>query len=263
MTALDAAQTRLVEACVPKVAALAKQLSPRMPHTTVEELRSAGYEGLVQAALRYDPGCGVPFAAFSHYRVRGAMIDAARRAAPEIRRRSRAMRALQATQALLEHAERHRPSPEIGDPRTLRERVAAAAELVAQTTAAVLLTKLTPQDPETVGDPESDPEELLAQHQVLTQLRDAVERCSPDERVLIEGLYVEGLNMRELAERIGKNVSTVSRHHAKLIARLARELAARSSPRVPLAAPVPDDPPLRAPEHPPAPARGPPGSPDS
>lgn len=259
MTPLSAAQTRWVESCIAKVATLAKQLAPRMPHASIEELRSAGYEGLVQAALRYDPACGVPFGAFAHYRVRGAMIDAARRAAPEIRRRSRAMRALQATQALLEHAEHSRASPEIGDPRTLRERVAAAAELVAQTTAAVLLTKLTPEDPEQVVDPDGL-EEQIVRHEVLADLRRALARCTKDERELIEALYVRGLTMHEYGTRIGKNVSTVSRHHAKVIAKLTLELrGAPPAARPGLAKPTE---PARAPPPPTPSARGPP-TPDS
>jgi RNA polymerase sigma factor for flagellar operon FliA len=259
MTPLSAAQTRLVESCIAKVARLAKQLSPRMPHASIEELRSAGYEGLVQAALRYDPACGVPFAAFAHYRVRGAMIDAARRAAPEIRRRSRAMRALHATQALLEHAEHSRASPEVGDPRTLRERVAAAAELVAQTTAAVLLTKIAPEDPEEVGDPDADIEAQLAQAEVIAALRKAVAGCNPEERALIDALYVQGLTMHEYGEQLGKNVSTISRHHAKVIARLTRELGTLRSPRAPLGPGTLHEPP-RAPAPPVPTARGPPDS---
>jgi RNA polymerase sigma factor FliA len=263
MTPLDANQNRLIESCLGKVAVLARQLGPRMPHTSIEELRSAGYEGLVQAALRYDPEGGVPFAAFAHYRVRGAMIDAARRAAPEIRRRSRALRALQATQALLEHAERTRASPEVGDPRSLRERVAAAAELVAQTTAAVLLTKITPDDPESLGDPRFDLEDAVAQRLEHAGLWRAVERCSDEERELVDALYVRGLTMHEYADEIGKSVSTVSRHHAKVIAELARALTPVLGPELRLPVAAAGSQPTRMPEHPIAPARGPPNARES
>ena len=55
-------------------------LAARIPHASIDELQSAGYEGLIEAAMRYDPSIGVPFASYAHFRVRGAMIDAARRA---------------------------------------------------------------------------------------------------------------------------------------------------------------------------------------
>lgn len=225
-TALSAEQRRWVEQCVPRIAALARALSPRIPHASLDELESAGYEGLVQAALRYDPASGVPFHAFAHYRARGAMIDCARRAAPEIRRRSRALKALQATQALLEHAESQQLPPGAADPRTLRERVAAAEQLVAQTTTAVMLSKLAPADPELLAAG-ADVEGELAAEQTAARLRELVARCSEDEQKLIVALYVDGLNMHEYAEVCGKSVSTVSRHHAKLVARLGEELRAQ------------------------------------
>lgn len=222
--ALSPDQARWVEQCVPRVMSLAKQLVGSMPHISIDDLVSAGYEGLVHAALRYEPGNGVPFVAYAHYRVRGAMIDAARRAAPELRRHSRALRALQATQALLEHAERNRVPRSAADPRSLRERVAAAAELVAQTTTAVLLARLGPADPDSVPTSELDAETKLLDAEDLSFVRSVIARCDANERRLFEAIYIHGISMREFADSIGKSVSTVSRHHARLLARVAEGL---------------------------------------
>jgi len=237
--ALSPEQSRWVEQCVPRVTSLAKQLASRIPHTTLDDLLSAGYEGLVHAALRYEPDNGVPFVAYAHYRVRGAMLDAARRAAPEKRRFSRAMRALEASQALLEHAERKLVPRNAADPRSLRERVAAAAELVAQTTTAVLLAKLGPEDPDRVPTADGDAEAKLLHEEELAFVRRVVSQCSPDERRLFDAIYVQGISMREYAESIGKSVSTVSRQHTKLLARISEAL--RQPPPAPRAAPRPSD----------------------
>ena len=43
--------------------------------TSVDELSSYGMLGLVEAAQRFEPGRGVPFAAFARVRVRGAILD--------------------------------------------------------------------------------------------------------------------------------------------------------------------------------------------
>ncbi len=220
-------QRRRVEDVVPRVLGLARALAPRMSHVSLEELQSAGYEGLVQAALRYQPEEGVPFGAFAHYRIRGAMLDLARRAAPEIRRRSRAVRTLEATQALLEQAQKGMPAPGGLDPRTLQERVAAAAEIVAQTTVAVVLSKAAPRDPDTVLSSSADAESWILDREQHEALQAVLEDCSSDDRALIDALYDRGLSMGEYANEIGRNKSTVSRLHAKLLGRLAKRMRRR------------------------------------
>jgi RNA polymerase sigma factor for flagellar operon FliA len=213
-----------VERSKPLVDQLARVLVQRLARITEDELRSAGYEALVKCGLRYDPTGAASFRTYSFHRVRGAMIDAARRAVPGLRRRGRALRAMQATQALLEQAER-RELQGGPDPRTLKERVDAAAELVAQTTAAVIMTRLSGPDPEDVPDEGTDdPEEALHDVRLLDHLQRALARCDEEDRVLITAIYEEGLTMAELGDRLGRNKSTISRRHASLLRRLAEEL---------------------------------------
>lgn len=225
--ALTEEQRRWVEHAAPRVAVIARALAPRLVHASLDELRSAGYEGLVQAALRYDPASGVPFYAYAHYRVRGAMIDCARSNAPALRRRNRALRVLEASQALLQQAEKRALPGTAADPRTLQERVAAAAEIVAQQTTAVLLSKTAPRDPDTVPEPTDDMEAGLLHAEMREQLDELLCRCPEDERALIDALYFEGQTMAVYAKQIGKSVSTVSRRHARVLDRLSRSLRAR------------------------------------
>lgn len=222
---LSPQQTRWVEQCLPRVEQLARTLAPRMPHASREELVSAGYEGLVQAALRYEPQSGVPFGAFAHFRVRGAMIDAARSAAPALRRKARAVRALQATQDLLERTAAAQPAADAADPRSLRERVAAAAALVRHATTAVLLSRVAPDDPDGVIDEvEHDAESQLLDAELRRALLQVIDDAGEDEKQMVRALYFEGITMQQLADRTGKNKSTVSRHHARLLAALADRL---------------------------------------
>lgn len=263
MTALTEEQSRLVEHYLPRVAVLARLISTGVSHANADDLHGAGCEGLIEAAQRYDPGSGVPFAAFAHYRVRGAMIDAARRAAPHVRRRTRALRALQASQALLEQAQRTAPAPDVSDPRSLRERVAAAADLVAQTTAAVMLARLAPVDPETVGHDGDDPEQSVAHAEALARLRRLVAGCDPEAQGLLHALYDEGLSMHELAARTGVSVSTISRQHARLLGKLAAAMQRPDAqPLAPHRGPAPTATPS-APERATASPRGPPHRPES
>lgn len=224
-------QRRRVERGKPLVDQLAKTLARRLARVTEDDLRSVGYEALVKCGLRYDPALGSSFRSFAFHRVRGAMIDAARRAVPGLRRRGRALRALQASQALLEQAELFE-APEGDDPRTLKERVAAAAELVTQTTAAVMLSYLRSNPEEVVDDSLRDPEGLV--HDVL--LHEHVRRtlmrcCSEEDRAVLRALYDEGLTMTEVGERMGCSKSTISRRHAALLRRIAQELQADAEAR--------------------------------
>jgi RNA polymerase sigma factor for flagellar operon FliA len=222
-------QSLRVERGKPLVDQLARILVRRLARISEDDLRSAGYEALVKCGLRYDPTQAASFRTYSYHRIRGAMIDAARRAVPGLRRRSRALRAMQATQALLEQAER-REANDGPDPRTLQERVAAAAELVAQATAAVVLSRVGGPDPENVPDEAfGPPEEVIHDARLRDQVRRTLDRCcSDEERALLAAIYDEGLTMTELGARVGRNKSTISRRHSALLQRLGVELRAES-----------------------------------
>ena len=225
---LTAEQRRRVEAAAPRVSRLARAIAPTMPQVGVDDLISAGNEGLVRAALRYDPGSGVPFIGFAHYRIRGAMIDCARRATPAVRRRTRAMRAMETTQSLLEQAQREQVALDAKTARSLQERVQAAADIVAQTTAAILFTKLAKVEPDRVaakGAP--DAEQTLLGSELRALLHEAVDTCTDSDRALIDALYFDGESMRAYAQRTGKSVSTVSRRHTRLLRRLSSHLRSR------------------------------------
>jgi len=65
------------------VKAAARKLARRAgPAAEWDELYGWGAEGLVEAARSYDPGRGVPFAAYARARVRGAMLDGMRSMSP-------------------------------------------------------------------------------------------------------------------------------------------------------------------------------------
>lgn len=220
---LTPSQRRRVERCTSLVDRLARSMVHRVARLSEDELRSVGYEALVRCSQRYDPELGRSFRTFAYLRVRGAMIDASRRAVPGLRQRSRAMRTLEATQSLLEQARKREPT-DGPDPRRLEERVAAVAELVAQTTAAVLASARV-RDPEAVAG-STDLDAVLDEARTRQRLDEALQRCcSEAERAIVQGLYDEGLSMSEIGEKLGMHKSTVSRRHADVLRRLSEALA--------------------------------------
>jgi len=73
-------ETYLIESKMGMVRAMAKRLAGTlMGSVSVEDMISAGYVGLVQAARRFDPAAGARFETFAVSRVRGAMLDEIRK----------------------------------------------------------------------------------------------------------------------------------------------------------------------------------------
>ncbi len=218
---LSREQQQLVLRVAPRVTQLARAMRSQVGILPLEEYESAGNEALVKAALRYDPTTGVPFQGYAYLRIRGAMIDAVRAENPTIRRQRRALRAMAATQSLYEEETRKAAIGAPSDPRSLKERVEAAAELIRKTTTAVQLSKLTPADPETTGDFNSEAaDEKLIAVETKKHLLGAVSRCDADEQALIDALYHRDLNMHMYAAEVGVAVSTISRRHARLLRKL-------------------------------------------
>lgn len=212
---LDATQKILVACVARRVPQIARALRQLLGGVSFDECESAGYEALVRSALRYDPASGVPFMAFAYQRVRGAMVDAARNACPDRRRLARMVRLVEAAASVSEAQ-----ASLAGDPRTLAERVEAAAAVVRQVTTAVMLTRAGgPSEPVDAG--QQDLEAWMVDEQTRQRLQAVIGRCEPDERVMIEALYFRGLSMHEYADERGVHVSTVSRRHARVLRRLA------------------------------------------
>lgn len=69
-------QQKLVEQYVPLANKLAYKKKKTLPSfVDIEELKSAAYMGLVEAASRYNPNLGVQFSTFAYPRVFGAIQD--------------------------------------------------------------------------------------------------------------------------------------------------------------------------------------------
>jgi RNA polymerase sigma factor FliA len=224
---LSGEQQTMVRAAASRVPQIARQMRHLLGGVSFDECESAGYEALVRAALRYDPGKGVPFAAFAYPRLRGAMLDAARRASPDRRRLARALKLVEAVEATRAS---HEAPPLAGDPRTLRERVAAAAAMIREVTTAAALARVGEgEEAETDRLVDEAPaiDELFADAETRARVVQALDRCEPEERALVEALYFRDLTMHEHAEEIGVNVSTVSRRHGRALKKLAEWLAER------------------------------------
>ena len=217
----------LVEANLHLVDHVVNQLASGFPrHVDRDELRGAGAAGLVDAAHRYDPSTGVPFARYASIRIRGAVLDATRTRDWATRRLRRDLRAIEAATSKLE--ERHHRTP---DDDEIAQELAMDVEVVRERRAAGLTSTLLTLD-RPVGDvdgdtdaladrvPEQDenwlPESSLETNELVGTLHTAIAHL-PDlpKQVLIEH-HFEGRLLRDIADDLGVTEARASqlRHEA-------------------------------------------------
>ncbi|WP_181233778.1 sigma-70 family RNA polymerase sigma factor [Enhygromyxa salina] len=225
---LNDEQAARVERHTTLVQMIARRVAQQVGVMTVEELESVGNEALVRSAMRYDPASSASFATFANYRVHGAMIDAVRKRTPARRKQQRAIRRLATTQALLSQAAEDSDAKRAsGQRQSLEDRVESARDLVRRAVISVRLS-----EPTSYGDggaiaEDADPEQLLLDADARARMWRLVSELEPDERQIIEALYTKDATMKELAERLGTSIATISRRHAKLLAQLAERARAQ------------------------------------
>ena len=190
------------------------QLAAGFPrHVDRDELKGAGAAGLVDAAHRYDPSTGVPFARYASIRIRGAVLDATRTRDWATRRLRRDLRAIEHATSDLEDRLRRTPddtevAAELGiEVDTVRERRAAALT-------STLLTLDRPVgeqhgDTDLLGDRivEQDqtwlPEAAFEHRELVGTLRTAIAHLPElPRRVLVEH-HFEGRLLKEIADDLG------------------------------------------------------------
>ena len=207
---------------MPIVDMLAHQLRRQLGSYDIDDLKSAGREGLVNAARSFDPALGVPFRRWANLRVRGAMIDAVRSHGGIPRRVYQRLKAIEAGDRLSEGvAEEEKPATSTAE---ADQRLTGYLAGIATAMAVGLLSEASGPEPEDVRDATLTAEEQLAQHQLVTRVREAVDKQPEAERHLLTRHYFDGITFDEAAKELGLSKSWASRLHARAIEGVTREL---------------------------------------
>ncbi len=207
---------------MPVVEMLARQLRRQLGGVDLDDLLSAGREGLVNAARSFDPSLGVPFRRWANLRVRGAMIDSVRSQGGLPRRVYNRIRAIEAGDRVSEAAaEEEKPQATEKEADT---RLTTYLAGIATAMAVGLLAETTGPDADDVRDPTLTAEEQLAHHELITRVRQAVEKQPDAERHLLQRHYFDGITFDEAAKELGLSKSWASRLHARAVESLVREL---------------------------------------
>lgn len=206
VTATQSARDELILNHLWLVRHLVGKLAARLPPgVDVDNLESAGLLGLVEAAQRFDASRGVDFKAFASLRIRGEIIDEARRNSPLPQELLQAVRLVSKAQEQL-------------TPPVTIEALAAAtgltADQVLDALTAIPLTQVKSFDPSSdeqsritadvaSADMEQDEERKL--------LADAIASLPERERLIVTLYYKEDLRLKEIGEMLGLSESRISR----------------------------------------------------
>jgi RNA polymerase sigma factor for flagellar operon FliA len=229
---------RLIEQHVPMVEQIVLRLASGFPrHVDRGELVSAGVLGLTEAAARFDPERGIPFAAFANRRIRGAVLDLMRSTDWAPRSVRAAARAADAAEQDL--ANRLGRSPHAAELATATGMTLdELAELRARVERGVViaLDRTYGEDSEPlvvmiVDDTVGDPQDAVERSEHRAYLRDAVRALPDRHREVIVGYFLEGRTSEDIAETLGITQSRVSQLRADALEMLRDGIEAQYQPR--------------------------------
>ena len=228
-----AKDTRPVDELVLKHGELVKRIAyhvvSRLPsHIEVDDLIQAGMIGLLNAAENYTPTKGATFETYAGIRIRGAMLDEARRSNWTPRSTFRnAKQVSQAIRSIENKTGRDARAAEIADAldvsleeyhRMLESaassRILSYEQLAADPERSALL-------PET---PEDGPETMLEADQFREALAEAIALLPERERLVLSLYYEQELNLREIGQVLEVSESRVCQIHGQAVLRVRARL---------------------------------------
>jgi len=199
--------------------ALAHTLGKRLGSRRVarEDLVQWGMTGLWEAAQRFNPEGSVSFETFAYYRVRGAIFDELRKLSMMPRS---ARRRIQASRGQDEFTQSEVPA---FDPRIADGEQATQVRDAIRGLGAIFLASQLATDEEG-GDPlaniaEEERDEPV-DRELIDKVREATAKLPERQRQVLDGFYVKGRSMTELAQELGVNKATISREHARAVTAL-------------------------------------------
>jgi RNA polymerase sigma factor for flagellar operon FliA len=203
---------------------IGKLLAELPPGMDVENLKSAGTLGLVEAASKFDPARGVEFKAFAYSRVRGAILDELRRNCPL------PQDVLQRVAKVRKAYDQLQPPVAIED---LVEITGLTYDEVVDCLAAIRLTRMVSWEDSgrtqfiRVDQSHEQPHSLLERVEQKELLTEAIASLPERERRVVTLYYMEDLRLREIGQVLKLSESRVSRVLNSALFQLGERLRAK------------------------------------
>jgi RNA polymerase sigma factor for flagellar operon FliA len=208
---------------------IAYHVVSRLPaHIEVDDLIQAGMIGLLNAAQNFTPTKGANFETYAGIRIRGAMLDEARKANWTPRSTFRhAKQVSQAIRAIEGKTGRDARPPEIAE--VLGVTIDEYHHMVESAASSRLLSyEQLAEDPERSAmlpeTPEEGPESTLSEDQFREALGRAIATLPERERLVLSLYYDDELNLREIGEVLEVSESRVCQIHGQAVVRIRARL---------------------------------------
>lgn len=197
----------------------------------IDDLRSFGREGLLDAARKFDTARGVPFRAYANFRVRGAMIDGVRSMSQLPRRAHERLNGLSASLRVSEGAADDAFTAPATTARAQADQ--ALADHLAGMATALAVGLIAPTGVGESGElvqvtTNDNPEEAVLRGQLLRAVTEAIDELPEEEASLVRRHYLEGERFDHVAQSLGLSKSWASRLHTRALQRLAKRFKEKS-----------------------------------
>lgn len=213
---LELSNEQLIETYRAFVCQLAHKIQRKVKASLpFDDLLAYGFQGLLEARLRYEPNTRVAFTTFAYYRVVGTMLDGIRLEGWVSRRDLKRLQVITATHSVLE--ESFEIDLQTRRPTSLQEAADRVAELVTEVTMIVQLSDDALQNLSV----EPDQESRLLNLQERYRLKSAVNKLNDLQRAVITLHYFEDHCMTDIAAKYGRSKSWASRIHTQALVVLA------------------------------------------
>jgi RNA polymerase sigma factor for flagellar operon FliA len=230
---------QLIKSHLPLVGFLVKRMITQVPaYLTRDDITSSAMFGLVDAANRFDAGRGVQFKTFAEQRIRGAILDEARR----LDWASRTLREKQSRLAeAIEHLEQRlgRPPEEEEVARSMGLSLENYRQMLGEIGHLGCISLQESLDGTEEGrtlmdclaDPEGiNPLELIERSELTRELAKRLKKLSEKERQVIALYYYEELTQKEIAEVLDVSEGRVSQLHSQALLKLRTNLTRNKIP---------------------------------
>ncbi len=221
----DRSPDRLVVEHAELVKRIAYHLVSKMPpHVEVDDLIQAGMIGLLSAAQNFSPDKGANFETYAWIRIRGAMLDEARKANWTPRSTFKhAKQVAEAMRAIENRTGRDARAVEVAA--TLGVSIEEYHRMLESAASSRLMSfEQLDQDPERSmmlpESPDEGPERALEGDQFRDALAAAIERLPEREQLVLSLYYEEELNLREIGEVLNVSESRVCQIHGQAVLRI-------------------------------------------
>ena len=208
----------------PMVRKLAFSMRRKLSYTLeVDDLFQSGMVGLIEAINNYDESTGSPFEAYAYIRIKGAIIDEARKytwGTRSVVRKAREARAASAT--IGPDATDDQVADELGV--TLKE-----YRKIVREGKESRLVSLADNNSWAISQPcedkKNDPAESLSAEELKNGIIIAYEALPKREKKVMDLFYDRGLCLREVGEIIGVSEARISQIRKEAFARMRNYLA--------------------------------------